>query len=283
VGAWEYRGDDVGVCPGTLLADPTSYDATAFAETARIAAEEGFPSVGLWTYAVQQYGPDAARRLLDDVGLTVRAVEGALHWGSGPEGAQADADQHLDVASTLGADILLVAHLGPIDSFSRTVDGFATLCERARDHDVDVCIEWVPWFGIPDLATAWRVVQASGAPNGGLCLDWLHWQLQPGGPDYEQLAAIPAARIHYVQVCDAPATAPTSPEGYMEMAMSARPLPGQGVVDIPPLLTALAAMGATPFFAYEQFNAQVASAGVATMARLLRENARRVFDGSAGD
>jgi sugar phosphate isomerase/epimerase len=63
----------------------------------------------------------------------------------------------------------------------------------------------------------------------------------------------------------------------MQMATSARPLPGEGVVDIPALLAALADADADPFFAYEQFNAELASAGVGTMARRLRANARSVF------
>jgi sugar phosphate isomerase/epimerase len=273
----KFHGDDVGVCPGTLLADPFSYDPAAFELTARVAADAGFRSVGLWTFRARDYGPDAARKLLDDVGVTVRCVEGAISWADGPGAALDDARQHLDVASTLGADILQAAHIAPLNSFDRAVEGFALLCERARSHDVKVCIEWVPWFGIPDLATAWRIVRDSGASNGGLCLDWLHWQLQPGGPDFELLAEIPGDRIHYVQVCDAPSTAPGSPEEYMQMATSARPLPGEGVVDIPALLAALADADADPFFAYEQFNAELASAGVGTMARRLRANARSVF------
>ena len=276
--ASKFRDDDVGVCPGSLLADPSSYDSDAFELTARVAADAGFRSLGLWTVSARDYGPDAARKFLDSEGVTVRCVEAAISWAGGPEAASEDAREHLDVASALGADMLLAAHLGPLESWDVAVECFALLCERARAQDVKVCIEWVPWFGIPDLASAWRMVRESGASNGGLCLDWLHWQLQPGGPDFDLLAEIPGDRIHYVQVCDAPAAAPTSPEGYLQLATRARPLPGDGVVDIPAVLAALTAMGADPFFVYEQFNVEAASAGVEAMARRLRENARFVFD-----
>ena len=105
----------------------------------------------------------------------------------------------------------------------------------------------------------------------------LHWQRQPGGPNLELLREIPGDRIPYVQLCDAPATAPGSGEEYLAAALSARPLPGDGVVDIPAVLEALVTIDADPFFAYEQFNTELARSGPDVMARRIMENAQQIF------
>src|SRR5207344_774561 len=134
---------------------------------------------------------------------TVRAVEAATRWAEGPEAAVADADEQLDVASAFGADLLLACTLDPTMDATRATEGFAALCERAAEHDVRAAIEFLPWSAVPDLATTWQLVQESGATNGGIVIDMLHWQRQPGGPNLELLRQIPGDRIHYVQVCDA--------------------------------------------------------------------------------
>jgi sugar phosphate isomerase/epimerase len=233
--------------------------------------------MAVWTFRVLQYGLDKARVRFDDAGLTVRAVEAVTEWGAGPEVAVKEVEKHLDVASELGADILQAAILDPSLDFPRAVDGFAAVCERAAAQSVRVSIEFVPWFGVPDLATAWRIVQESGATNGGICLDMLHWERQPGGPNLELLREIPGERIPYVQLCDAAPTAPRSGDEYMTAALSARPLAGEGVVDIPAVLETLVAIGADPYFAFETFNTELARSGPEAMARRLRENAHTVF------
>ena len=65
------------------------------------------------------------------------------------------------------------------------------LCDAAGERGLRVCIEFVPCTGVPDLATAWRVVDESGAANGGLLVDMMHWHRQPGGPDFASAGADP--------------------------------------------------------------------------------------------
>ena len=71
-------------------------------------------------------------------------------------------------------------------------EGFAALCEHAAEHGVRVAIEFLPWSAVPDLATTWQIVRGSGTTNGGIVIDMLHWQRQPGGPNLELLRQIPA-------------------------------------------------------------------------------------------
>jgi sugar phosphate isomerase/epimerase len=270
-----FGADAVGICPGTLLVDP-AYDAANVELSLRAAAGAGFTSVSLWSMWATRYGLDATRGLLDDLGLAVPSLEAATSWSNGPAAAEADADLHLEVAAALGAGVLQAVELAPaFDSFSRAVDGFTALCERARAHDVAIAIEFVPWTAIPDLATAWRIVRESGASNGGICVDFLHWQRQPGGPDFDVLREIPGECISYVQACDAGPAAPNSFAGYMSDAMRARPLPGDGIVDIDRLLDALAEIGAEPYVAFEPFNTELARTGADVMAaQVLARTAR---------
>jgi sugar phosphate isomerase/epimerase len=189
----------------------------------------------------------------------------------------ADADEQLDVASAFGADLLLACTLDPTMDATRATEGFAALCERAAEHGVRVAIEFLPWSAVPDLATAWQIVQGSGATNGGIVIDMLHWQRQPGGPNLELLRRIPGDRVHYVQVCDAAPGGPVA-DDYMTEALTARPVPGQGCVDIAALLGALAEIDADPYFALEVFNAELAARGASAMAAELRRATRTVFD-----
>ena len=55
-----------------------------------------------------------------------------------------------------------------------------------------IAIEFLPWSAILDLATAWQLVQESGAANGGIVIDMLHRQRQPGGPTWSCCGRSPA-------------------------------------------------------------------------------------------
>ena len=163
------------------------------------AAAAGFTSVGLFTGRVAAFGVDETVRLLADHGLTAPTIDAAMTWAAGPDAAARDAAEHLDLAAGVGGQVLQAVELGgELASLNAAVDGFAALCERAREYGMRVAIEFVPFTAIPDLATAWSIVEQSGADNGGICLDFLHWQRQPGGPDFELLASIPS-RAHPVR------------------------------------------------------------------------------------
>ena len=133
---------------------------------------------------------------------------------------------------------------------ARARDQLGRLVELGHDAGAQVCVEFLPWSGIPTLAAAWDLVEPLGA-GAGILLDTWHWQRQPGGPDPGLLERIPGDRIGYVQICDAAAT----PVGdSLTEAMSARLLPGDGVVDFAAVFALLRHIGARPFMATEIFN-----------------------------
>lgn len=79
------------------------------------------------------------------------------------------------------------------------IAAFSALCERAGGLRVD--LEFVPLWGLPDLAMAWNVVGGANAPNGGIMFDF--WHFFRSNPDFDLLGRIPVSKIHAVQLCDA--------------------------------------------------------------------------------
>lgn len=273
-------GAGVGICPGTLVPSG-SHDRESIERSFTASARGGFDSISLWSQWAVSCGLETTRAMVGELELDVRALEAAVQWGQGPRAAVEEVRFHLEVADLLGVDLLQAALLSPILDMPRAVEGFAALCEEARSHGVRVSIEFVPWLAIPDLETAWQIVGQSGADNGGICIDMLHWHRQPGGPNFPLLAQIPADRIYYVQVCDAGAEPAVSAEAYLAEALSARPVPGDGVVDIAALLEALEASGAEPYFACEVFNDRLRSRGADAMAECLHAAASGVLADTA--
>ena len=211
--------DAIGICPAILLREPMNVDDATFERVVQANAAAGFTSFSLWSFWATSYGTERARALLDAAGIRVPAVEAVMQWAAGPSAAlDAEMASMTDTATALGAEMVVACTLAPtVASFDGATAGFRAACDQAAAHDLRVCIEFFPWSGMPDLATAWRVVDASGAPNGGILIDMMHWQHQDGGPDFDLLEQIPGERIHYVQVCDT--VPPRAPAGeYMQEA-----------------------------------------------------------------
>ena len=275
-----FTADRAGLCLSTLHPDPRAHTRDDVERLIRIAGKAGFRSLAFQPNWVASYGAAALRGLLADEGMSAGALEGAMHWGEGPEGGAADADQLLEAAAGIGAGVLHAACMLPaLESTARAADGFATLCERARAHGISVSLEFIPWYAVPDLAAAWRIVREADAANGGICLDFGHWNRQPGGPDFDLLRSIPGERISYVQPTDSPGAKSHSASEYFQQNITERPLPGDGDVDVPAIFAALAEIGAEPYFAYQVCNVALASEGAESMAVKLHANAEKIFPG----
>jgi len=273
-----FRADQVGVCVSTLHVTPHQFDTADIERCVTAAAGAGFPSLVFQVHWANAYGGDALRNLLDDQGIKAGVLESSMAWVDGPAAAGRDADQLLDLASAIGAGLLHAAAITPELDLPRAAEGFAALCERAEAHDLDVAIEFIPYYAVPDLKTAWDIVRESGARNSGICLDFMHFERQPGGPDYDLLRQIPGEYITYVQPTDAPPEVIESPEGYMTQCITERPVPGDGVIDIDRMVEAVEATGAEPYVAFQVCNPALAGAGADIMASKLRTSAAKMFD-----
>ncbi len=86
------------------------------------------------------------------------------------------------------------------------VEHYAAICERAARHGLVCDLEFIPLWGVPDLATGWRIVHGAGAVNGGLVFDVWHFVRSRSSLDL--LRQIPGDRIHCVQLNDGPTELP---------------------------------------------------------------------------
>ena len=258
----------LGICTAALLADPMGADADAVRAAAQAARAAGFTQASVWLQHL-----DA----VEQAGLRVAVVEAAVSWANADRAAaEAEAGRLVAAAERLDASTIMAVcfepHLSDLDAAR---DNLGVLVGRAGEVGARVCVEFLPWTGIPDLATAWDLVEPLG-PGCGIILDTWHWVRQPGGPAPDVLAGIPGERIGYVQLCDA--AAEPAPDPFTE-AMTGRLLPGDenGVVDFAELSTGLAAIGATPFVAAEVLNpALVTELGATAAAAAIRDACARL-------
>jgi sugar phosphate isomerase/epimerase len=242
----------------------TTDDQVRAAAEATLAA--GFTEASVWAHHIG---------VVQGSGLHIAVVEASTAWATGtPEAAVAEAEHFASTAARVGASkIVAVCMDATWPGIEPAREKLALLVEAAAAIGAQVCVEFLPWSAVPDLATAWALVEPLG-PNAGILLDTWHWQRQPGGPNPDLLATIPGERIGYVQVCDAAAT----PVGdSLTEAMTNRLLPGDGVVDFAGLFQQLDAIGATPFVATEIFNPTLLrDLGSVNTARAMRQAALEV-------
>ena len=155
----------------------------------------------------------------------------------------------------------------PLDVMS---EEFAALCERAGP-DLTVALEFMPYSGVPDLATAWRIVQ--DVPNAGLIVDGWHWAR--ARQQIADLDDVPAERIVSVQLCDVRAE---PMERLRAESLGHRLPPGQGYGDTVGLVRGLAKCGVTPaVMAVEVISVELVARGVDIAAQVSADAAREVL------
>jgi sugar phosphate isomerase/epimerase len=212
-------------------------------EAIRIAGETGYDMVGLRllpaapTEAPYPLMTDRAVlrqtvAALGETGISVGDVEIARLK---PDTSISSFERFLDYAAQLGARHVLVA--GDDPDHSRLTGTFAGFCRLARNCGLTADLEFMPWTAVPNLATARAIVEAAGEPNGGVLVDALHWD-RSGGTT-EEIRALPARLVNYVQFCDGPADYDRSDEGMIRVARSARLNPGEGSIDCVSLAAAM--------------------------------------------
>jgi sugar phosphate isomerase/epimerase len=212
-------------------------------EAIRVAAETGYDLVGLRLLPAAPAEPDypiltddrllgEAVAALHDAGIAVADVEIARLK---PETDVARFAPFFERGRRLGARNVLVAGDDPEEA--RLTESFAALARLAADFGLTVDLEFMPWTRVPDLATARRIVEAAGEPNGGLLIDALHFDRS--GTTLAEVAALPRERINYVQFCDGPKNYDPSDAGLIEVARRARLMPGEGGIDLAGLARAI--------------------------------------------
>lgn len=278
------RDEDLVLCNATLVGGAMEITKEQFERIIAATADAGFRGASLWAFHHMAALADGAsgdqlRAWHADRGLSVPIVESLIGWEGGDASAiETQCGPVFDVATFYGARVVAGVVMSSEIDFDAATKGLAQLARMGDERGLRVCIEWLPWSGLPDLASAWRLVQAVDAENLGLVVDGWHWLRQPGGPDEATLRAIPGDRIHCVQVDDT--TREPSGEDPMMESMTDRRLPGEGDVDWPALLGILDEIGADPIWAPEVFDVGLLEEGPLEMARRIRASTVEVLGGT---
>jgi sugar phosphate isomerase/epimerase len=271
--------DDLVLCAGTLLeADlPT---------LCRAAAAGGFAGVTLWPDHVERsraagHSDAELRARLDDAGLVVADLDPLLTWVPDeevPDGFADEATFHA-LAETFGARSINAAQgFGASLDLDRAAEAFAGVCDRAAERGLLVTLEYLPWSGIPDAATALDVVERAGRANGTVMVDV--WHSFRGPTDAAQLRALPGARIGSVQLCDAPAEPAADP---VVETMEARLLPGEGDAPVVEWLRILDGQGLRAPIGVEVFSRTLAALPPEEVGRRCAAAARAVLERARED
>jgi sugar phosphate isomerase/epimerase len=242
--------DDLVLCSGTLRN-------ASLAEKCAAAVAGGFHALTLWTSDITRAQADGfaladVKTLIEDHGLVVADLDALLRWLPGeevPPGFASEAEFYA-IADAVGGRSLNVAQgFGAKVDEGRAAEALAGVCDRAKEHGLLVTLEYLPWSGIPDVATARRVVERAARPNATLMVDT--WHTFRGPSDDAQLAALPGALVGSVQLNDAPATPGAD---LVAETLAARLVPGEGDIPLVRWLRILDAIGSRAPLGVEVFS-----------------------------
>jgi sugar phosphate isomerase/epimerase len=212
---------------------------------------------------------------MDDHGIAVAEIDGRMDWLPGDTGAPS-AGEFVGAAASLGARSITVLEvrgrrIGDTLALRDVASAFASVCDRAADHDLLAHIEYFPQSGIPDLRTAYEIVQAAGRRNGGVMVDsWHHLRGRDAGrfdPGF------PGESILAVQLGD---VAPVASADLAHEMMHERLLPGTGVGDLAGLVRAVRDLGCVAPMEVEVYSDELAALDPFVAARRAMDALREV-------
>ncbi len=159
-----------------------------------------------------------------------------------------------DIMSELGADRILVCssvHAEALGGIDRAAEDFAELGEIAAGYGIFVGYEALAWGRhVNDHRDAWEIVRRADHDHVGLILDSFHTLAR--GIDPETIRRIPADKILFVQLADAPRIE----MDLLYWSRHFRSMPGEGDLPVTAFMRAVAATGYDGPISLEIFNDQ---------------------------
>ena len=230
--------------PFRSLAHFTALDASP-ADLVSIAADAMFDAVGLRLHPDAGFPDEPSfdtpsvsspqfkevRRRLADTGLAVLDVEVVRLL---PETQAAQYESLMAMAADLGAGYVVTTGSDPDEA--RTTDNFAKLCRLAEPFGLNVMLEFVRYAEVRSMAQAHRIITVTGATNGKILIDTLHFFRAGETPD--GIKSLDPNLFPYIQISDGPLAPPVG-DGIRIEGRSNRMYPGEGGLPLAELLSAL--------------------------------------------
>jgi sugar phosphate isomerase/epimerase len=241
---------------------PARFDRKLYA-----AFHAGFAAVGLVYDELARVGEEGLEELrLSE--LAVSEIVGVGGWMDTDRASRsvaiALAERMFELAAELRCQTVVAWPDRGVADLVAAASDFHELCRLASPHGVRVGLEFEGWAQqIKDVASAWGLVEAAEAANGGLVLDTFHLYRggstgppKAGDPDgvadsgglaaaVEMLEEVPGEKILLVQISDC-MDLPRH-----ELGDRHRVYPGQGAIGFEPLLGALSAKGYSGYWSLE--------------------------------
>ena len=207
------------------------------------------------------------RRIGREFGVAITAFQPFRDFEAMPEPQRTRnlerAESKFDVMQALGTDLMLCAAMSTLrHRVARAVADLRTLAERAARRGLRIAYEALSrGRHVRRWSQAREIVRRADHPALGLVLDSFHTLAL--GDDFAGIAALPAEKLFFVQLADAPLMKidPLSWSRYF------RSFPGQGDLDVVGFLRAVLACGYSGPLSLEVFNDEFRAAPARLTAR----------------
>lgn len=244
----------------------------SFEERLHAAFAADFAAVGLLRTEMEREG-EAGLEELRMSQLAVSELVGVTGWMEEDRTARmvamARAEEVFELATRAECRLVIACPSGEATDMLAAARGFQELCTLADRQGRRVGLEFTGDHPqVKDLETAWGILDAAEAENGGLVIDTFHFWW--GESTLPMLEAVPAEKVFLVQISDC-----------LEMPRRQvhnrhRVYPGMGAVPLEPLLAALREKGYSGYYSLELQNedywredpVMVAREGLRAMRRL---------------
>ncbi len=230
---------------------------TPLMDKIRVAAEAGWKAVELWLDDVIEYCESGGTvrdvvKALGDVGLTLPSVIALKYW-SGTEGAERAAamdavKRRLDVAAELGAPSVVVTPTDAREPVEETGRRYAELLALGERVGVRPAFEFIGRFEqYNNIDVSLEAMRASGHDDATMVVDAFH--IFRGEGEATDIEKVPGDRISIFHIDDAPAHPPRETQLDKDRVM-----PGDGVLDLPAMVSLLRKQGYDGAVSLELFN-----------------------------
>ncbi|MFS0734473.1 TIM barrel protein [Microbacterium jepli] len=249
--------------------------------------EAGFGGLALTPSAFRSamvlHGAEGVRRLAAEYGIRLH-LDTVTGWAPirVPSGADEalltrfnfSVNDCLKLVDALNLQSILAVAVFDHDSvpFDDLVRGFAELCDRAAERQVPVNLEFMPFWGVPDLAAAWAIVQAADR-GAGIMVDT--WHFAHSGADLDLLRSIPAEVPIHLQLADGVLAKPGT--DLIEATLHTRRPPGLGELGVRAVVDAVTSRPPAITAGPEVFSDELDNADPVDIGRILGSSTRKVL------
>ncbi|GAA2853531.1 4-hydroxyphenylpyruvate dioxygenase [Actinoplanes cyaneus] len=251
------------------------------------AAAAGFDAVEIFEndLLASAESPERIRARVADLGLAIDLYQ-PFRDAEGAPPARFEAVRRrmlakLDLMGRLGADTVLICSSVAPDAIADddlAASQLRALADLAAERGMRIAYEALAWGRhVSTWQHSWEIVRRADHPALGLCLDSFH--VLSRTDDYAGIAGLPADRIFFLQLADAPRLS----MDVLQWSRHHRLFPLQGGLDLVGFTRAVLAAGYTGPLSLEVFNDVFRQADPHRTAVDARRSLTALLDATAGD